>query len=617
VRGIADALAAAGYEVWWDTLIEGGAAFAREIEAQLEVAEAVIAIWSALSVGSDWVRDEAAHGRDRKRLLPVSLDGIEPPLGFRQYHAVDLSRWNGRPDAPEMEALLRNLASIVNEAAPGAPVFHPTPPPPSRRVTRRSAIIAGGGLIVAAGAGGLFLARPWQKTDRNTVAVLPFVNLSGDPAQAYFSDGLSEEVRSALARNTRLRVAGPTSTNSVRDRTQDVRQIADQLGVAFVLEGSVRKAGDVVRIVAELIDGSTGFTSWSQTFDRKLDDIFALQGQIADTVAGVLAAKVTPGSLSPGGTTNSAAYDAYLRGLSLFNADAGEASDRGALAKFDEAIAADPRYAAALAARSRALAGIAGQYAKAAELHSLYDEAVAAAEQAVELAPDLAAAHAALGFATFTGLLDFKAARAPYDRAYALGGGDADILVLFAFFAAKTGRGDEALAAIRRAETLDPLNPRTFRAEGSILIAARRYAQAIAPARHALTMNPKLSTAHSTIGVAQYSLGDTAGARATFDAEPNGSLRLAGLAICDHRLGNTAAAKAEYDKLVSDFGDSAVYQQAQILAQWGQRDAAIAALDRARAVTDAGITAINYDPMLDPLRADRRFINLLGALGLR
>lgn len=613
VKPIADALAGAGYDVWWDAMIEGGSAFAKAIEAQLDTADAVIVVWSAASIESDWVRDEAGRGRDRKRLVPVLLDGVDPPLGFRQYHAIDLSRWTGRADAPEMASVLRGVATTAERPAAASDTRIARAKAPSRRTL----LIAGGGVVAAAATAGLLITHPWRRDGAsNGVAVLPFANLSGDPGQAYFSDGLSEEIRSALTRNAQLKVAAPTSSNTFRDQARDVRQIAEQLGVSFILEGSVRKAGNVVRVAADLIDAVTGFTSWSQSFDRKIDDIFAVQSEIANTVAGALAAKVSPGARAPGGTTNVAAYDAYLRGRALYNSDQGEEADRAALAKFDEAVAIDPHYAAAFAARSRSLAGIASLYAKAGDLHTMYETSVAAADQAVELAPDLAAAHAALGFATFAGLLDFKAAKVPYDRAYALGAGDADILVLCAFYESKTGDTARALTAIQRAESLDPLNPRTYRAHGSILVAARRYADAIPPLEKALTMNPKLSTARATIGIAQYMLGNTAAARASFDAERIAPLRLAGVAICARRSGDQAGATAALNKLLADSGDSSAYQQGQIYAQWGQADAAIAALERARASGDAGVTAIFNDPLLDPLRKDARFIRLLTAFGL-
>ena len=614
VKPIADALTAAGHEVWWDAMIEAGSAFAKTIEEHLDEADAIIVAWSKSSIESDWVRDEAGRGRDRKRLVPVLLDPIDPPLGFRQYHAIDLSHWNGRPDAPDMARVLRGVATAAE--------CPDMPPPPvavaaAKRPSRRMLLIAGGGTVAAAAAAGLLAWHPWARLGaRNAIAVLPFTNLSGEQADAYFSDGLSEEIRSALTRNAQLRVAAPTSSNVFRTRDQGAWRIAEQLGVTFLLEGSVRKAGDVVRVAAGLIDASTGFTTWSQTFDRKIDDIFAVQSEIANTVAAALSAKVTPGARAPGGTANVAAYDAYLRGRALFNSDEGEASDRAALAKFEEAIALDPHYAVAFAARSRSLAGIASQYAKPGDLHALYEGAIAAADQAIDLAPDLAIAHAALGYATFAGLLDFRAAKVPYDRACALGAGDADIQVLFAYYAAKTGDTDRALAAIKLAESLDPLNPLTYRGHGSILIMARRYGEAIPLLQRALKMSAKLSNAHALTGVAQLMLGDNAAARASFDAEPSASPKLAGLAIAAKRLGDESGATAALAKLLADFGDSAAYQQGQVHAQWGQIESAVAALERARVASDAGITGILNDPLLDPLRKDARFLRLLSALGL-
>ena len=234
VKPIADALSAAGHEVWWDAMIEGGSAFAKAIEHQLDAADAVIVAWSATSVESDWVRDEAGRGRDRKRLVPVRLDGTEPPLGFRQYHAVDLSRWNGRRDAPELAGVMRGVATAAQR--PDTPTSVAKANGPSRR----SLLIAGGSAVAVAGAAGLFVWHPWGRSGAsNGVAVLPFANLSGDPAQAYFSDGLSEEIRSALTRNAQLKVAAPTSSNTFRGQDKDVRQIAVQLGVSFLLEGSV------------------------------------------------------------------------------------------------------------------------------------------------------------------------------------------------------------------------------------------------------------------------------------------------------------------------------------------------------------------------------------------
>jgi TolB-like protein/Tfp pilus assembly protein PilF len=555
------------------------------------------------------VRDEAGHARDAGKLVPVTIDGSEPPLGFRQYHVVDLSRWKGSPDDPAFRAVLAGIAAIPGAGAP--------PPAGSRvRISRRAALIGAGAALVGASAGTLALIQPWRSRPQdNSIAVLPFRNISGDRSQGYFSDGLAEEVRAALARNGALKVAAPTSSNMFHDTSDDARTIGRRLGVGYLLEGSVRRAGDTVRIAAELIDAESGFSRWSQDFERKLVDVFAVQSEIAATVADALAVRMAQPASLPGGTRNSAAYDAYLRGRASFNADEGEQSDRAALAQFEAALALDPDYAAAHAARSRSLAGIATQYAKADELRPLYDQAIAGAGRATALAPDLAAAHLALAYALFTGRLDFSAARAPFERAASLGRGDADILLLYALYASKARRAAAAAEAVGRSLALDPLNPRTWRASASVAYAARRWTEVGPAAEHALSLNPRISNAHAMIGNAAYAEGRLADARAAYEAEPNRSFRLAGLAIVLERLGDGDGARKAMDELVAGLGDSALYQQGQILAQWGRVGPALAALGKARLVGDSGLLYMATDAMLDPLRADPRYGRLLNTMG--
>src|SRR3954465_3510456 len=225
---------------------------------------------------------------------------------------------------------------------------------------------------------------------RNSVAVLPFANLSGDPKQDYFSDGLSEEVLDALARLRQLQVAARTSSFSFKDKSVDVATIAARLGVPYVLDGSVRRDGDMIRVSASLIDARTGFKTWSETYDRKLDDIFAVQQGIAAAVAQALQVRLGGGDLpriATGGTSNTAAYDQYLRGRQLVDMSASEADWRQALAYFDAALAADPTYALAHAARAVARIALANAFLPADQLRPTYDQALASARRAVELAP--------------------------------------------------------------------------------------------------------------------------------------------------------------------------------------------------------------------------------------
>lgn len=607
---VIELLEQAGFAVWWDGLIGGGERFSRTTATALETAQAVVVLWSQTSAESHWVHDEATSGRDRGVLVPLSLDGTEPPLGFRQFQFIDISK--GRLRA-ESDRIIRAVAAL-HDAPPPAAAAKP------RQVDRRMVLIGGSGLVLA-GVGAAWWSGliGGSGAEANSVAVLPFTNMSGDPEQTYFSDGLAAEVRAELARNSLLQVAAQASSNQFRERTEDAKTMSRKLGVTYLLDGNVRKSADSVRIAAELIDGRTGFSQWSQSFERPLTNVFAVQDEIAETVAAALTARVAdPGkrrSAELGGTTDVAAYDSFLRGKDLFDQAANEATDRAALGQFEAAIARDAKYGAAHAYRALALAVIANQYVPAGQRPALFKEATTAARRATELAPKLALAFSALGFVLHSGLLDWKAARAPYDQSYALGAGDADVLTRFALFCARTGRFDEAASAMDRAIVLDRLNPRTYRQQGQVAYAARRYADALAPLDRALELNPRMGTANSVKGSCLLFLNRLDEARAAFEREPSLVVGLPGQAVVALRQGRQADAERLYSRLVSELGDIALYQQAQVLAQWNKPAEALATLERARAQNDAGLIFIRNDPFLDPLRPKPEFLRLLKTLG--
>lgn len=621
---LVQALEDAGLLVWWDTQIEGGAAFAKTIETALQGSDAVVVLWSANAVASDWVLDEAAHGRDMKKLVPVSLDGTEPPLGFRQYQAIALRVAHGRVDDASLQAVLRAVMPLAGRE----PEARPVRPAASQRpdTTRRRLLVGGGALAVASGAGMFGWQRGWfgappVAAAEGSVAVLPFDNLSGDPGKAYFSDGLSEELRATLARNQKLKVMAQASSGQFRESTEGAVRIAGQLGVAFLLDGSVRWAGNTVRVAADLIDGRTGFSKWAHTFERRIDDVFAVQSEIANTVANALAAQVAdPGTpqeqrAASGGTTDLEAFDAYLRGRALYENGSDEAAERQALAMFDQAIERDPQYAAAYAARAASLTTLANQYAKVGEHAAMYDGAIAAARRAITLAPEYAGAYSMLGFVLFQGRLDARAARAPFEKSNVLGQGEANVQARWAQYCARTGRVREAAEAMERALSRDRLNALIHRAAGTVEYAARRFEASIPPLRQALKMNPQMPRAHALIGDALLNLGKLAQARTEYAAEPVADFQLAGLAIVEHRSGNRGAARTAMDKLVAELGDTVLYQQAQVLAQWGDLDAGMARLLKARELGDSGLIYARNDPFLDPLRSDPRMVALLDGLG--
>jgi TolB-like protein len=609
---LAAILEQSGFTVWWDALIEGGSRFANSIDEALDKADAVVVLWSKRSVDSDWVRDEAAQGRDRHRLVPLSLDGSIPPLGFRQIQVIRLAGWHGRADAPQIESIRRAIAAALG----ATPAGHR--PIAAQPINRRRALAIGGGAVAVVG-GGLIA---WQtglvgpaSANARSIAVLPFMNLSGDPAQAYMSDGLTEEIRSALSRNLGLMVLAGTSSNTVRDEKGDARSIASKLGVAYLLDGSVQRAGDRVRVATNLTNGRTGFNEWSQQVDRRLDDIFVLETEIARTVSNALSVRMATDAPAPGGTRNAKAYEAYLQGRALYNLAKDEATDRQAKADYEIAIAADPNFALAHAALSRSLSSIAAAYAKADELKAIYIQAIDEAKRATAIAPTLAEGHLALGYALFSGKLDVRGARPSYDAAYKYGRGNADIVLLCAAYMARTRRFKEARDAIDWALALDPLNPRTHRAAGAIAFASRRYADALIQARRALELNPKISNANASIGDSLMMLGNLAEARAAYLKEPSAMFRLRGLAALEHRAGNQPAAEKAFEQLASEVGDAAMYQQAEVMAQWGRTDEAMAKLRRAREIGDSGLSLTATDPLLDPISKDQRFVTFVNDLG--
>ena len=617
VTQLTRALTDAGQQVWWDALIEGGDAFARTIESALDLADAVVVVWSANSVTSDWVRDEAAHGRDRGRLVPISIDGTLPPLGFRQYHFIDFSKWRGSADAREVRALLSATAA-AGTTRPDAP--RSGPGQPARTTVGRRALLVGAG-TAAVVLGGSYAG--WRKFGRqgapdNSIAVLPFANLSGDVGQGYFSDGLSEELRAKLGEAGGFKVAAQTSSDHFRNHDKDAMAIGQQLGVAWLLDGSVRRAGQTVRVSTELVDVQSGLSKWTHSFDRQLSDIFAVQSEIATTVIQAVSGQIPAASaaLIKSGTNVVAAYDAYLKGRAQFASDDGAQADTAALALFDAAIAADPNYAQAHVMRAEALLDIAGSYAKLDQISGLYADALAAGQRALALAPDLASAHLVIGEETLFSRLDFRAASTFFDKAMALGAHDARVLGTFAYFAIRAGRIPDALRAVDGMIDIDRLNAFAYLAKARCLYCARRHGAAVKLFGQAVAMNPRMTHAHAGAGFALLGLGQVAAAREAFAAEPLEFLKLTGLAITARRAGDEQTAQSSLTQLKQQIGDIALYQQAMVAAQWGEIGPALDLLEHARALIDGGLTWALTEPMLDPLRGQPRFKALLAGMGL-
>jgi TolB-like protein len=319
----------------------------------------------------------------------------------------------------------------------------------------------------------------------HSIAVLPFVNMSADKEQEYFSDGLTEELLNSLARINELQVAGRTSSFYFKGEHADLGTIARKLNVAAVLEGSVRRSGRTVRISTQLINAVTGFHLWSQTYDRDLGDVLKLQSEIADAVAGALKVTLlgdTAAKIALGGTHNPDAFDAYLRASKAYRAVRSSRSDQDAIAAYTEAIHLDPGYALALADRSLALSEIAGEFTnKPEDVGPTFKKAEADAQRAIELAPELAEAHLALAVALIYGSLDFTRGIEQYERAVTLAPGNTQILRIYGRTAVLMGRTEAGIAAGRRAVELDPLSARSHDELGQALFYARRHEEGCEP----------------------------------------------------------------------------------------------------------------------------------------
>jgi len=444
----------------------------------------------------------------------------------------------------------------------------------------------------------------------HSIAVLPFVNMSGDSQQDYFSDGLSEELLNSLSRITALQVAARTSSFSFKGKQVDIADIARKLNVGAILEGSVRKDEAQVRITAQLINAVTGFHLWSETYDRDLRHILALQTEIASAVTKALQATLLVNSaalIELGGTQNPLAFDAYLKGQKFSGTAFDKETRLTQIAAYSEAIRLDPHYAKAYAAKALALRIFAGINATGPAIRERFEEARAAAEKALALAPELGETHAAFAAVLDEGFADYARAAVEYDRALALSPGNALVLRQSALFFSLAGRTEAAVANAKRAVVLDPLNVAVHRTLGNVLYDARRYREAIEAYNRALSINPQADHVAAFQGWAHLSLGEFEAARESCATPPVDWDSNTCLAVVYHKLNRRSDADAALAAVTAAMGDDGAFQYAEIYAQWGNIPKALEWLETAYRMHDPGLWALKAEPMLDPLRQEPRF----------
>lgn len=612
VRPLVRALEDKGYSVWWDEHIGAGDTWREAIEKQLDDALCVIVIWSKRSVGPEgkFVRDEASRAQRRGVYVPVLLDAVDPPLGFGESHATSLRGWRGDQSDRRYQAVLAAVQRHIGRGKKGPQ------PAPHAQVTRRAALAGGAAAALAvAGAGAWALLRSSSASASDSIAVLPFENLSGDSSQSYFSDGLAEELRSALSRIPQLKVVARTSSEAVRN--DDAKTAAKKLGVANILTGSVRRSARLTRISAQLIDGSTGLERWSQDFDQPIGDTLVIQSSIASKVADALRFQLSGAAktvLNLGGTSNVAAQDLFLKAKVSTDTDT-PGGLRQSVANVDGAIELDPNYAQAYALRSKLLAYYGAQNARSsAEVRTLLEAAVANGKRAIGLAPRLAQAHAALAFA-YNFQLKFRDALREAETAVRLPGADADAQGRYALLLAESGHNDAAQSAAANAVSLDPLNPESYQTQALVLFMGRKFGPAILEARRALELSPSRVFVRGILGNSLVMIGRNEEAAAEYAKMPSDSWQaLAGRAIIAARTHDIATCERLVQQLRAVWGDSANSQMVEIYAQRGDADTAIRYLQEPVAQRDPGFVLILADPFLDPLRGDPRFKAIIRGL---
>jgi TolB-like protein len=621
-RKICEALRAAGIEVWFDqSELRGGDAWDQSIRKQIKTCALFLPVISHNTHDrrEGYFRLEWKLAVDRCHLmdagmtflLPIVIDDTAEedervPERFREV------QWTRLPSGITPPAFVERVRHLLagefvqdppRSASAGVRVLAPSTSPNAGLASPHSkaaltvmiavVVLALGYLVASrlvlskrttevAAAPGVrsvpaLAAAPIAvfKPPPHSIAVLPFVNLSGDKEQEYFSDGLTEELLNSLAEINELQVAARTSAFSFKGQDNDIGTIARKLNVGAVLEGSVRRSAHTIRITAQLINAVTGFHLWSKTYDRDLGDVLKLQIEIATAVAGAL--KVTllgdvAAKVELGGTRNPAAFDAYLRGAKAFSSRHDAQDVPTAMAAYTEAIRLDPHYALAFAARSIALIAYADEVATGASATAYYGKAQNDARQALALAP-----------------------------------GNAQVLRVSSGYASYMGHADAALAAARRAVVLDPLSRTSHDALGAALYAAHRYEEASVAFANVVSLEPGFNPAYGDLGLSYYGFGDLPKARASCEMKPDYWYGQQCLAVIYDKLGRHADAQAELSRMTASLGNAAAYQYATIHAQWGNRVQALAWLERALRLRDAGLINLKTDPLLDPLRQEPRF----------
>lgn len=536
-EAFAKCLEAAGHSVWWDHHIAGGSDYSKEIETSLRESDVVVVLWSDASIHSQWVRDEAATGKDSGRLVPVLLGDVEPPLGFRQLQSIPLGNWSGRWAPRNFRTVLEAIAKRAGATGsePEAPPKSPAP----ERVRRLIQI----GLVAAIAAAALLLLLLQNSSlrpggDRQVLlAVLPFTDLSPQRNQAFFAEGVAEEILSTVAADTDVRVLGRTSSRQV-ERDPDPETIRKSLGITHIVEGSMRTDGERLRVNVRLIDTKDGAQIWQDAYEGPLSNVFAVQDRIAAMVLQRVRGTLDrPIAQSRTQRTNTRAYRDYLAARALTRTRS-HATLTQAFELVRKAVAAAPDYAPAHAL----LAQLYFQLSNDPTSYGTMPVETARrlgtphALRAIQLAPNAPDGYASLG------LISSPAkALQPLSRAVHLDPSRAEPRLWLGVNLWRLGRNDESLESMRRAAAVEPLWEVPLHAFVQGLAASGRYGEAVAAIRQYESRGGSKAQVYRMMAAVARWQGNIAReiafSRLALELDPNIPYLRAHLATCYHLLG--------------------------------------------------------------------------------
>ena len=655
-RRICEAFRAAGIEVWFDqSELRGGDAWDHHIRRQIADCALFVPIISAHTQARpegyfrlEWdLADQRSHmiARTKAFIIPVCVDntpdrGAEVPESFLKV------QWTRMPGGEIRPAFVARVSSLlardahVAPAAAGAPATsspyrQPTASDGSSSRLRLLMLVMVAAAVIAAGYFALdrfVLSKRLSQSDRappasvqsdtiarskvpeKSIAVLPFVDMSEQKDQEYFGDGMAEEIINLLVKIPGLKVIGRTSSFQFKGHSEDLRTIGEKLGARYVLEGSVRKSGDQLRVTAQLITSSDGTHLWSQTYDRELSEVLKMQDEIAAKVARALQIEVSPeGIVARPALRNTEAYTSYLQGQHAFDRFDQQGFEQSA-SYYQRALDLDPSFAVA-ASKLAAAYMVQGEWGFIPPT-AAFEPARRFEDLALKLEPNLADAHAGLGRIHGVYDWDWSAAEKELKLAQALAPNDARILFMAALQSLSMGNWDEALRQVNASLAQDPLNTSGYFVLYQAQLRRGRLAEAEAAIRRTLAISPTFSRARYSLGIMLLARGQPKAALAEMLKEEDDATRLGGSAMVYFKLGRKPDSDAALAQMLQSQGEHHPFLIAQVYAFRGEPDEAFKWLDRAYTQREAGLEHIKGEPTLKNLEGDPRYKAFLTKMNL-